>query len=189
MKRLVVEQIVSVDGYTADKDGGIDFFTSAGDFSYTEDAQLKMLTNVDAIVLGANTYRMFAGYWPTVDANTVRIAEPINRLPKHVFSSTLTETPWGAHAPTVIEQGDVVAGVERLSQMYAGDLLVWGSLTLTDALFKAGRVDDLRLRVVPVLIGSGRALAPANLTSAKLTLTSSETDPLGHVSLVYTLRD
>lgn len=61
---IVVEQIVSVDAFAATADGGIDFFGSAGDFSETEPEQLERLGKVDAILLGATTYRMFASYWP-----------------------------------------------------------------------------------------------------------------------------
>jgi dihydrofolate reductase len=189
MGRIIVEQVVSVDGYTTDRSGGLDYFGSAGGFLETQDEQMEMMAGVDAIVFGANTYRMFADYWPGADASVEHVATPINTLPKHVFTSTLDDAPWAQYPPATIERGDGVAGVKRLRYQYDGDLIIWGSLTLVDALLEAGAVDVLRLRVVPVLIGAGRALAPASIESQPLTLTASRAFPLGHLTLVYELRD
>jgi dihydrofolate reductase len=79
--------------------------------------------------------------------------------------------------------------VKRLRDQYDGDLIIWGSLTLVDAVLEAGLDDVPRLRVVPVLIGAGRALAPASIESRPLTLTASRAFPHGHLILVYELRD
>ncbi|MCU1439529.1 MAG: bifunctional deaminase-reductase domain protein [Rhodoglobus sp.] len=189
MGRIIVEQIVSADGYTADRTGGIDFFEAAGDFSETQDEQMEMMAGVDAIVFGANTYRMFADYWPKADSAIEHVAVPINSLPKHVFSSTLDEAPWGDLPPAIIERGDGVDGVKRLRDEYDGDLIIWGSLTLVDSLLQAGVVDVLRLRIVPVLIGQGRAIAPPTVEHRVLTLTGSQAFPRGHLSLTYELND
>ena len=67
MGRLTVEQIISVDGYAADADGGIGFFEAVDEVDSNDADQLAFLKDVDAILLGANTYRMFAGYWPKAD--------------------------------------------------------------------------------------------------------------------------
>lgn len=74
-----------------------------------------------------------------------------------------------------------------LSRRYDGDLVLWGSLTLTDALFAAGLVDVLRLRVVPVLIGNGRPVAPAVPGDTRSELRSSLVFPHGHVRTEYLL--
>lgn len=186
MGRVIVEQIVSADGCTARTDGDISWFGYA-DFSETEDDQLQMLTGVEAIVLGAATYRMFAAYWPGADESVERIAGPINALPKHIVSTTLKEAPWGPFAPAIVERGDGAQIVAELSRRYTGDLVVWGSLTLTDALFAAGLVDVLRLRIVPVLIGAGRPLAPAVRGDTTLELASVLSFPHGHVRTEYHL--
>lgn len=185
MGRLIVEQIVTADGFASDSDGGMKFIPE----TYTHDAgvdteQLEMLSHVDAIVLGATTYRMFAGYWPTVSIDTDPVAEPINRLPKHVVSNTLDRAPWG-DGEIEVARGDGVDSVGALLKRYPGDVIVWGSLTLTDALFAAGLVDVLRLRVVPRLIGSGRGITPAGLAMTDLDLTATHTHPGGQVTLQY----
>lgn len=187
MGRIVVEQIVSVDGFAADPDGDLEFFEAAGDFAETEVEQLEFLRGVDAIVLGRVTYEIFTGFWPTADPAAEPIARPINALPKHVFSSTLDAAPWGNLPAATLERSDPASGVAALRDRYRGDLVVWGSLTLTAALFRAGLVDHLRLRVVPVLIGAGRPVTPSDLGERRLDLVSARAFGSGHVALAYDL--
>lgn len=188
MSRLIVEQIVSTDGFAADRDGGIDFFLADDDFTHSQDEQLEMLAGVSAILFGATTYRMFADYWPTADPIAEPVAVPVNALPKHVFSSTLDSAPWGNGEPVTLEREEATVGVRRLKGVYDGNLIVWGSLVLTDSLFRAGLVDELRLRVLPVLLGAGRSIAPADLGQRALTLTSSRAYPDGLLSLSYSVK-
>jgi dihydrofolate reductase len=186
MGRLIVEQIVSADGYAADADGGIGFFEAVDGLDATDHEQLAWLEGVEAILLGANTYRMFAGYWPVADPAVEPVAEPIARLPKHVVSNTLERAPWGDGEIEVL-RGDAATSVADLKDRFDA-IVLWGSLQLTDALFEAGLVDELRLRVVPVLIGAGRSFTPASLGQRALELDHATTHPSGHVSLHYRLR-
>jgi dihydrofolate reductase len=186
MGRLTVEQIVTADGYAADSNGGLDFFGAVDDFQATDADQLAFLDGVDAILLGANTYRMFAAYWPTADPAVEPVAEPIARLPKFVTSNTLSAAPWGDGAAEVL-RGDGVETVARLKERFR-HVVVWGSLTLTDALFRAGLVDHLRLRTVPVLLGEGRSFTPSELGRRRLELDYVATQPSGHVDATYRVR-
>ena len=186
MGRLIVEQIVSVDGYAADPEGGIGFFEAVDEVDSNDADQLAFLEHVDAILLGANTYRMFAAYWPQADPEVERVAEPIDRLPKFVVSNTLTQAPWGDGAVEIL-RGDGAEAAAALKERYAA-IVVWGSLTLADSLFEAGLVDELRLRVVPVLIGEGRSFTPAKLGERRLELDHVVTHPSGHVGMEYRVR-
>ncbi|WP_157156196.1 dihydrofolate reductase family protein [Diaminobutyricimonas sp. LJ205] len=179
MGRLIVEQIVSVDGYAADLDGGIGFFEAVDEVDSNDADQLAFLEWVDAI-------RMFAGYWPYADPQVERVAEPINRLPKFVVSNTLTDAPWGDGEVEVL-RGDGAEAAAALKERY-GAIIVWGSLTLADALLEAGIVDELRLRVVPVLIGEGRSFTPAKLGERRLALDHVVAHPSGHVGMNYRTR-
>ena len=183
MGRLIVEQIVSADGYAAEPDGGIGFFEVAFGEDPNDADQLAFLEHVDAILLGANTYRMFAGYWPQADPEVERVAEPINRLPKFVMSNSLESAPWGDGAIEIL-RGDGAEAVAALKERFDA-IVVWGSLTLADALFVAGLVDGLRLRVVPVLIGEGRSFTPAKLGERRLALDHMVSHPSGHVGMEY----
>lgn len=187
MGKVIVEQIVSADGYAAEEDGGIGFFHPESDFSGTEAEQMRMMDTVGAIVFGAVTYRMFADYWPTADATVERVAVPINALPKFVVSSTLRSAPWGDYPGVEIIHTDGVEAVRALRDRIAGDLIIWGSLTLCDALLRAGEVDVLRLRVVPVLLGRGRSFAPADLGQRRMTLAKAEAFPGGIAVLEFHL--
>lgn len=180
---FTVEQIVSVDGYAAEPDGGIGFMDAVDVGNANDDDQLEFLRGVDAILLGANTYRMFAGYWPMADPAVDVVAEPINRLPKFVISNTLAEAPWGEGAIDIL-RGDAAEIVADLKERYRR-IVVWGSLTLADALLEAGLVDELRLRVVPVLIGEGRSFTPATLGQRRLELVNVVSHPSGHVGMAY----
>jgi dihydrofolate reductase len=187
MGKIIVEQIVSADAYAEDADGGIGFFANADWINAADTEQLRMLAGVSAIVLGAKTYRMFAGYWPSADPATEPVAVPISKLPKFVVSSTLESAPWGEHDSAEILSGDGVAAVRGLRNRFTGHLIVWGSLSLSDALLRAGEVDILRLRVLPVLLGSGRSFAPPDLGLRQLSLASAQSFDRGLMVVEYHL--
>ncbi|RYY76875.1 MAG: reductase [Gammaproteobacteria bacterium] len=187
MGKIIVEQIVSADGYAEDADGGIGFFANADWINAADTEQLRMLSEVSAIVLGANTYRMFAGYWPSADPVAEPVAVPISELPKFVVSTTLDAAPWGSDNSAEILKGDGVAAVRELRKRFAGNIIIWGSLTLSDALFRAGEVDVLRLRILPILIGSGRSFAPPDLGLRKLSLANTQSFSGGLIVSEYHL--
>ncbi|SFR90357.1 Dihydrofolate reductase [Agromyces sp. CF514] len=192
MGRLIVEQVVTLDGYAADPDGGIDFFEALvrpgadGEVDFNDAEQLAYVGQADAILLGATTYRMFADYWPGVDPAVEQVAELIDRLPKFAVSNTLPNAPWGDGEIEVL-RGDGVEAAAEVKQRFA-TVLVWGSLTLTDALLGAGLVDELHLRVVPALLGAGRSFAPPRIADRALEFRHVEARPGGVVNLTYALR-
>lgn len=185
MGRVIVEQIVSVDGYASEPDGGIGFFIDAKAINEADAEQLQLLRGVGAIVLGRTTFGMFADYWPKADPAQEPVAEPLNRIPKYVVSNTLREAAWGERDQATVLRGDGVASVRALRRQVDGDLIVWGSLTLADDLLRAGEVDVLRLRMVPVLIGSGRSFTPPDLAQTALSLASVRAYEQGVVVLEY----
>lgn len=188
MGKVIVEQIVSVDGYAEDADGGIGFFEDADWINEVDNEQLQLLSGVDAIVFGARTYRMFADYWPKADPAAQPVATPIRQKPKFVVSSTLRAAPWGPDDSAGILQGDGVTSVRGLRERFTGNLIIWGSLTLSDALLRAGEVDVLRLRVIPVLLGRGRSFAPPDLGLRRASLGTARSFPGGLAVLQYDLK-
>ncbi|MBC8087642.1 MAG: dihydrofolate reductase family protein [Phycisphaerae bacterium] len=185
MGQIIVEQVISADGYAADKAGGIGFFEQDSTLSEMNADQLEMLEGVDAMVFGANTYRMFREFWPTPASANEPVANFINTRPKHVVSSTLSSAPWGSFAPAQIEKGDAMETLKRLRHQYSGHIIIWGSLTLAEAALRARVADRLRLRSVPVLIGSGRSATPDDLEDTRLTLLTAKSYPNGHVLQDY----
>ncbi|MFF2272818.1 dihydrofolate reductase family protein [Agromyces sp. NPDC058136] len=190
MGRLIVEQVVTADGYAADREGGLDFFDALvqtgedGAVQLNDAQQLAYVSQADAILFGTTTYRMFADYWPGVDPAVEQVAELIDRLPKFVVSNTLAEAPWGEADRVEILTGDGAEQTAALKQRF-DTIIVWGSLTLTDALFAAGLVDELHLRLVPVLLGEGRSFTPGELADRGLRLEKVASRPGGVVSLRY----
>src|SRR5687768_15110262 len=106
MGKVIVEQIISADGYAEDTNGSIDFFVNANWINEADTEQLRMLSDVAAIVLGAKTYQMFADYWPSANPAVEPVSARINELPKFVVSSTLESAPWGANDAAEIVRVD-----------------------------------------------------------------------------------
>ena len=102
------------------------------------------------------------------------------------MSNTLDSAPWGDTEAELL-RGDGVDSVATLKQRHQG-IVVLGQPDTDLFAFAAGLVDELRLRIVPVLIGAGWSFTPASLGHARLALESTATHPSGHVSLTYRLR-
>lgn len=186
MGNLTIQQFVSADGFAANERNEFTLFDDfAGDPSEFDRSNLAWLEGVGAIVLGANTYRMFADYWPTPASDHELVAPRINALPKYVFSRTLKTAPWGPYPNATVEASDVRPVIQRIREATDGDIIVWGSLTLTEALFDAKLVDVIRLVVVPVAIGRGRGAFPTFCGTQKLRLVNTTTFADGLVELEY----
>jgi dihydrofolate reductase len=174
---IILDQIVSVDGFAARLDGSCDFFLDLDGIVDTVGDPVRARA-VDAALLGAVTYREFSAFWPTQDPQAL-----VNWLPKHVVSNTLRAAPWGDLHPATVERGHGVDIARRVADQYAGDVIVWGSLTLARCLLQAGLVAELWLRIAPVTIGSGRTLTPDR--DVRLLLAGSGAHPGGWGSARY----
>ena len=185
MGSLIVQQFVSADGFAGDPSGEFALFDGAGSSDELDNETLARLESVEAIVLGANTYRMFASYWPTPDSDQELLAARINELPKIVVSTTLSEAPWGEYDPAMVVADDAAEAVRRLKLDLPGDLIVWGSLTLTDTLFAAGLVDTVRIVVLPKVLGRGRSAFPAGFGDIDLGFVRSSSYDSAIVAIEY----
>jgi dihydrofolate reductase len=180
VRRVVVQQFVTLDGYAAGPNGELDFVTEAGAASDPTsgpfiDDQLAFIESLDTILLGAVTYRMFAAYWPGQTTETQGIADALNATPKVIFSSTLESAPWGSWEPARVVAGTAADEVRRLKAEPGQDMVVWGSLMLSDALVREDLVDEYRLQICPVVLGSGRRLFEDGLTTQRLTHVETKT--------------
>lgn len=189
MGQLVVQEFVSADGFAADANNEFTFYELLdGGTAEFDRSQLKWLETVDAMVLGANTYRMFAEYWPTPASKDEIITPALNGLRRVVFSSRLTSAPWGDMPEAAVESGDAIEAIRRLKSETDGDIVVWGSLTLAGTFLAAGEVDQVRLVVMPIAIGAGRGVFPPEQGPNLLDRQSATTYDQGLVELVYALR-
>lgn len=181
-----MQQLVSADGFAAGPRGELDFHAAGGDFSDIDRDMLSELDRIRHILLGRVTYELFAGFWPTAESSGELVAGHINRIPKTVLSATLAEAPWGENAPATVASRDPAEVVRRLAA--DGDVIVWGSLTLCEALLEADAVDELELRILPVWLGEGRRFLPGSGMPRTMTTIAGRGYPNGVVVVRYSLR-
>jgi dihydrofolate reductase len=159
MRKLIVQQWATVDNIVAEEDGGLSF-VDVPPYDELPDEDLKtsvmeFIDSVDTMILGANTYNIFVPYWPSAkEEGEGEFADKLNHLNKYVASKTLTSAPWGDH-PAATVTADPVATIKELKQQDGKDIVLWGSLTLMQAMFDAGVVDEVQLRVCPTTRGKG----------------------------------
>jgi dihydrofolate reductase len=191
MRPLVVTQFLSLDG-VAQAPGGPDEDTSGG-FRYGgwvvphfDDAMGRQIdewfAGAQDFLLGRGTYEIFAAWWPKAPTEDDPIARALNTLPKHVASRTLQSVDWDG---ALLIEGDVVDAVRALKAADGGELQVHGSPGLTQTLLAADLVDELRLIVFPVTLGTGKRLFGEGTMPRGWRLTSSAGTPTGALIATY----
>jgi dihydrofolate reductase len=184
MGRIIVTEFVSLDGVIEAPGGGEDYEHGGWTFEIDRGAEgnkfkLDETLDADALLLGRVTYEGFAAAWPSRDDE---FANKFNTMPKYVVSSTLDKPDW--NNSTVLD-GDVAEEVAKLKQQQDGDIVVHGSAQLVQALIEHDLVDELRLMVFPVVLGSGKRLFGDTSDKKRLRLTDSKTVGDGVSILVY----
>jgi dihydrofolate reductase len=187
MRKLILEEWLSLDGYAADKNGQLDFFPSTEKNKYADADQLKLMDDIDTILLGRLTYDLFVDFWPTATTDTEIIADKLNSTQKIVFSNTLTKAPWGKWPGAQIIPGDAAKEVRTLKKKEGKNMVLWGSLSLAQSLIKENSIDDYYLQICPTLTGGGRPLFPDLDNYKNLTLIDSKKHDTGVILLHYSL--
>jgi dihydrofolate reductase len=130
------------------------------------------LSNAGAHLVGATTYTGWAAYWPGAPGP---FAKPMNEIPKVVFSNSLASADWG---DTTIAAGDLAEAITRLKRERSdGYLLAHGGVRLARSLVETGLIDEYRLVIHPVVLGTGERLFTAPLTSSPRAPCSSAAEP------------
>jgi class 3 adenylate cyclase/dihydrofolate reductase len=138
--------------------------------------------SADALLLGRRTWQIWAAFWPTQDAGDPELTAWMNTVPKFVVSNTLKRADWNN---TTIISGDVAKQVADLKARPGGDLIVYGSPDLVDELLRHDLVDEYRLAVYPVVLGSGKRMFRDRIDTHHLRLVDTRTFPSGVVVLTY----
>ena len=185
MGKIVVTEFVSLDGIFEDpggaesyKHGGWSFQINRGDDG--DKFKLDEALASDALLLGRVTYQGFADAWPS---RTGEFADKFNSMPKYVVSTTLNTLEWNnSH----LINGDVAREVPKLKEQFGGDVVVHGSGQLVNSLKERDLVDEYRLMVFPVILGTGKRLFAdgGDLVPLKLADTR-QVGPDGVVILTY----
>jgi dihydrofolate reductase len=185
MGRIVVTEFVSLDGVVEDPGGSEDFKYGGWSFEFdrgTEGDQFKLdeTRASEALLLGRVTYEGFADAWPSREGE---FADLFNSMPKYVVSSTLEDPEWTN--TTVVRGDDLVEAVSKIRQEAGGDVVVHGSAQLAQALLEHDLVDELRLMVFPVVLGTGKRLFGDPGEKKKLRLVDSKIVGDGVAILTY----
>lgn len=192
MRKLIVNEFLTLDG-VMQAPGGEDEDRSGGfehggwQQPYFDDVFGEAITTglaeAGGFLLGRRTWEIFAAYWPTAPVEERSVADPLNTLPKYVASRTLSE-PLAWSNSTLIA-GDLAEGVRRLKSEPGKDLQLFGSGDLMQTLMGDDLIDEYRLMVHPVVLGSGARLFRDGNPRRPLTLTDSKTSTTGVLMLTY----
>jgi dihydrofolate reductase len=185
VRKVILEEWLSLDGFAADGDGRLDYFPSTEANKFSDRDQLAFLDSVDTILLGRRTYELFVEFWPSVSPEQEIIAERLNSLPKIVFSNTLRAAPWGEWPPARVVSGDAVAEIRRLKEEDGKHMVLWGSISLAQQLIVADVIDEYHIQICPTILGAGRALFPALREYAHLERKGIRTYDTGVVFVEY----
>jgi len=156
MRKLIFQQWLSMDAYAADSNNSVTFIESTTLNKYSDQDQLQFLDTIDSIILGANTYQLFVDFWPTATNEQEIIADKLNSIPKVIFSKTLKSAPWGKWPEAKLIATDAVQSVREMKSQPGKDIVLWGSISLSQDLIRANLIDEYHLRIVPIVLGSGR---------------------------------
>jgi dihydrofolate reductase len=175
MGNIVVTEFISLDGVIEAPGGGEGYEHAGWSFTFNQgdegrNFKLDELKAADAQLLGRVTYDGFAQAWPGME-DPLGFADKMNAMPKYVVSSTLTDPSW--NNTTVL---GTAAAAAPLKDKYDGDILIAGSATLVRALTGLGLVDEYRLMVFPLVLGTGKRLFDG---AARTTLKLAGITPIG----------
>lgn len=176
MKKLIVSNMVSLDGFFEGPNKELDWFVVDDEmFKYFHD----LLNSVDAILFGRVTYQLMADYWPSA---TESIAPKMNNLPKIVFSKTLEKGEW---KNSRLVKENITEEVSNLKKQSGKDLVIFGSASIASSFIKLGLIDEYRIIVNPVVLGSGKPLFKDIKEKINMKLLKTQTFSCGNVILYY----
>ncbi|MCI0674043.1 MAG: dihydrofolate reductase family protein [Myxococcaceae bacterium] len=182
MRKLVVFNQVSLDGYFSDADGDMSW-------AHKHDAEWGAFMSENAsgggaLLFGRVTYELMASYWPTSAARKENpvVAERMNGLPKVVFSRTLGKASW---KNTRLVTGDIAAEVRKMKQEPGPDMVILGSGSIVSQLSEARLIDEYQIVLNPLALGSGRTMFDGIGEKLDLTLRRTRAFSNGNVVLWY----
>jgi dihydrofolate reductase len=181
MGKVVVTEFVTLDGVIQAPGGGEEFEHAGWSFEFDrgddgDRFKLDELKAANAQLLGRVTYEGFAKAWPTMGDDEAGFAQKMNSMPKYVVSTTLSDDDASWENSTVIRD-DVAGRVAKLKDEVDGDILIAGSRTLVGSLADHDLVDEYRLMVFPIVLGTGKRLFDDGFSKTTLELT--DTKPVG----------
>ena len=185
MRKIILSERISLDGYVSDKKGQLDFFAGLVRKTYAEADQVEFLGTIDTILLGRKTYEQFVEVWPGRPTDQEALADKMNKIKKIVFSNTLTEAPWGNWSGAEIVNGNAISKIKQLKSLPGKNIVVWASISLAQTLMKENLIDEYHFFLCPALTSGGRKLFIEEITPTDLKLIKARHYDTGTVSLNY----
>ena len=185
MRKLVVFNSTSLDGYFVDANGDMSFAHNPNpDAEWDAFVAGNASSGEGTLLFGRVTYELMAGFWPTPLAAEQMpvVAERMNNLQKVVFSRTLDKVSW---SNTKLVKGDLVGETQRMKKEPGEDMVILGSGSIVSQLVHHGLIDEFQIVVVPVALGKGRTLFEGANEKIPLKLTRTRTFDNGNVLLCY----
>ncbi len=184
MRKLIVFNHVSLDGYFVDANGDMSWAKADHNDAEWNEFVSGNASGEGALVFGRVTYEMMASFWPTPVAMEMMpaVAEGMNRMPKVVFSRTLDEAPWNN---TNLVKGDLAAELRKMKQEDGEDMAILGSGSIVSQLAQEGLIDEYQIVVNPIVLGAGRTLFDGVKEKLSLKLTKTRAFNNGNVLLCY----
>jgi dihydrofolate reductase len=184
MGKIVVSENVTLDGVIQDPAGDEGFRVGGWVGLIKDSPQLNKLAldealGAEAFLLGRRSYEWFAARWPS---RSGELADRLNRLPKYVVTSTLEDPDWNN---STVLNGDVVHEVSKLKQELNGEIVVPASFQLVGTLMEHDLVDELRLRIFPVVLGAGERFLGETSDKKPMRLLDAQTVGGGIAYLTY----
>jgi dihydrofolate reductase len=181
MRKLFWQMSVTLDGFMEGPNRELDYTAQFVDPDFDRYAS-EMLKSIDAVLLGRKTYQLFADYWPSA---TGPDADRLNQLPKIVFSRALEQVDWNNSR---LVKRNVAEEVARLKQQPGNDLALFGSADLASSFIRLGLIDEYRILVTPVVLGSGTPMFKEIKHKIGLRLVKATPWSSGIVALHYQLQ-
>jgi len=181
MRKILVSNRVTVDGFFAGPNGEIDWHVVGEEFNETA---IDQLNSVDTLLFGRVTYQLMADYWPTPPAlrDDPIVAGKMNSLSKIVFSRTLAKVDW---ENTRLVNEINPAEIRKMKQQSGKDMVIFGSGSLVSNFSQSGLIDEYRIFINPVILGSGKPLFQGIKDRLHLKLLSTKIFKTGLVLLQY----
>jgi dihydrofolate reductase len=185
MRKIIVSEMISTDGFFVDQNGEIDWHVVDEEFNQYA---IDLLNTLDTILFGRVTYQLFESYWPSAavspstSKSDLQIANRINDINKVVFSKSLRRVGW---KNVMLLDELVPAEIREMKQKPGKDMVVYGSGTIVSTLARQGLIDEYRFFVAPVILGTGKTLFKDVTERQRLKLVTARTFASGNVLLHY----
>ncbi|MGG0186405.1 dihydrofolate reductase family protein [Bacillus rhizoplanae] len=188
MRKVILQIHVSLDGFTAGPNGEMDWLVPHVITDEAYQYEYDLYSTVDTVLLGRANYEGFFSFWPAVATNPasrkndIDFSKWLNDIPKIVFSRTLEKAEW---KNSRLIKENIAEEISKLKQQPGRNMLIMNSTSIAQAFMQLGLIDEYRINVFPVVLGSGLPLFKEITDRINLKLVKNNTFKTGVVSLVY----